>query len=405
MARRGATLYSGGGGVEAMLKDSIDFCFAAEYDPAIAAVYAQNIGPHVQVAKVEEIDFSLWGELDYGHGSPVCKEYSQAKTGGKEGESDMTGAMAICRFLRACKPRVFTLENVQGYAKGAAYRLICQCLSDMGYMWHAEVLNSANFGVPQTRRRLILRAVRDALLPGLPAPKPWVGWYAAIEDLLPTLPASQFAPWQLERLPQEMQGELIFCNNDPEWGLPYKRGAEPMPTITTQTGPRTRAFIVGGQYSNPNTSAERIVQNEDAENPIWTVTPGSGKDTRAWLIPGANDFRIQSDEKPAVTVTGNASRIRALLVHANDMRNMPTREAGEPAFTITAGSNNTHAPDTKPRAWLAAGRVVKMTPRALARFQSLPDWYELPEKNSLACTVIGNAVPSLMMAEIVRPLL
>jgi site-specific DNA-cytosine methylase len=49
-----------------------------------------------------------------------------------------------------------------------------------------------------------------------------------------------------------------------------------------------------------------------------------------------------------------------------------------------------------PRAWLEHGRVVQMTPRALARFQSAPDTYQLPQSNKLACRVIGNGVPSLL---------
>ena len=42
------------------------------------------------------------------------------------------------------------------------------------------------------------------------------------------------------------------------------------------------------------------------------------------------------------------------------------------------------------------GRVVQMTPRALARFQTFPDWYTLSKKKTLACRIIGNAVPSLL---------
>jgi DNA (cytosine-5)-methyltransferase 1 len=79
---RGATLFSGGGGVEALLKRSINFVHAVEYDPAIAAVYRANHGDHVQVARVEDVDYAPWGMLDYLHASPVCKEFSQAKTGG-----------------------------------------------------------------------------------------------------------------------------------------------------------------------------------------------------------------------------------------------------------------------------------------------------------------------------------
>ena len=109
---------------------------------------------------------------------------------------------------------------------------------------------------------------------------------------------------------------------------------------------------------------------------------------------------------------------------------MDTRGATEPMVTVTAtthskaamprawlvesknanqqygdGMRADHEPSHMPKAWLSAGRVVKMTPRALARFQSLPDSYALPEKASLACTIIGNMVPSLMMERIVCQML
>jgi DNA (cytosine-5)-methyltransferase 1 len=41
-----------------------------------------------------------------------------------------------------------------------------------------------------------------------------------------------------------------------------------------------------------------------------------------------------------------------------------------------------------------------MTPRALARFQSVPDTYILPDKRTLAAKVIGNMVPPLLMQRI-----
>jgi DNA (cytosine-5)-methyltransferase 1 len=192
--------------------------------------------------------------------------------------------------------------------------------------------------------------------------------------LIPTLPPSQFAAWQLARLPEEMNGTCLVEGNSPT----------------------TRPPLVAG-----------------ADEPSWTVRAASYK--------------------------GFA---RAFLAHANDQRSMPVRGADDPAFTIAAASHDSHAPDTKPkawlvegqtgssgeylnvleseqpsytvaasadhrpaRAWLAHGRVVKMTPRALARFQSLPDSYLLPDKAGLACTVIGNMVPSLLMQQIVEPLL
>lgn len=367
---RGATLFSGGGGVEALLKQRIQFVHAVEYDPAIAAVYRANHGDHIQVADVCDVDYTTWGHLDYLHASPVCKEYSQAKTGGAEGESDISTALAVVRCIEQTSPRVFTLENVGAYQHGKAYRLICRALDLAGYMWHAEVLNSADFGVPQTRRRLILRAVKDALLPGLAAPDAWVGWYAAIEDLLPTLPASQFAAWQLARLPNEMiQTALVESKNaNQQYGDGMRFAHEPATTVITdhKDSHQPRAFIVS------NAATEYGDGIRSAAEPVHSITAQANGRTRAWLVGGDNasrDLTLRRDEEPAMTVSAERA----------------------------AGSQG--------RAWLSAGRVVRMTARALARFQSLPDSFVLPDKSSLACTVIGNMVPSLMMQKIVEPLL
>ena len=74
---------------------------------------------------------------------------------------------------------------------------------------------------------------------------------------------------------------------------------------------------------------------------------------------------------------------RAFLV--NETSTMEVREAAVPAASQVAAPRNMNQ-----KAWLEQGRVVAMTPRALARFMSVPDWYTLPTKNSLAATVLGN---------------
>ena len=367
----GATLFSGGGGVEALLKEHIEFVRAVEFDPQIAAVYAQNIGPHVQVADVRHVDYGTWPRLDYLHASPVCKNFSAAKTNGTESDDDMTTAAAVVRCLEATQPRVFTLENVQAYEGSASYRLIVSWLNHNGYMWHAETLNAANYGVPQTRRRLILRAVRDALLPGLPPPTRWVGWYEAIEDLIPGLPESAFAPWQLARLPEGLT-DTVLVNNGGFNGGPLDRVAADRPCFSVVSslhskGAMPRAFIVDGQTND----AGAVVTVPHSHNPMDTVSASCDRrPARAWLVNGENmgrDLTIRSDREPAF-VTGASAHGCA-------------------------------------RAWLHSGRVVKMTPRALARFQSFPDSYALPDRASLACCILGNAAPPLLMRAVVLPLI
>jgi len=224
---RGATLFSGGGGVEALLKERIDFVHAVEYDPKIAEVYRINHGDHIQVAKVEDVDYSLWGALDYGHASTVCKEFSNSNVPGQESSLDIKCAMAVCRFLRCCRPRVFTLENVPAYVKSESFRRIIHTLTDLGYMSAAEIVNSADYGVPQTRRRLIVRAVRDALLPGLPDAQPWRGWYDAIKH---TLEPSTPTPYQIRRIGTTTGIAFVDTNNDSRPAT-VRRAHEPAPTI------------------------------------------------------------------------------------------------------------------------------------------------------------------------------
>lgn len=214
------------------------------------------------------------------------------------------------------------IENVQGYKNFESFGLIRAALDKAGYWSNATVENAADYGVPQTRKRLILRAVRNRWLPPLPDPEPWRGWYEAIEDLLPGLPESAFVPWQLARLPAEMMtlmqpgaGNTNF--KEAHAGRGCRRQGEPSHTVTAleEGGTEPRAFL-------------------------------ANQDSKCGLV-----------------------------------------NASEPAFT---------------RAWLNEGRVVKMSPRAPARFQSVPDNYELPDKTSLACKVLGNGVACRMAEKLIK---
>jgi DNA (cytosine-5)-methyltransferase 1 len=197
-------MFSGGGGAAIGIRAAgARPLWGVEYDKAIADVYRQNLGNHIIVDDVANVDFSTLAAPDILQASPVCKEFSQAKTNGTEGEADIKSAQAVCRAITTLAPRVFLLENVGAYQHSKSYKLICRALDLAGYMWHAEVLNSADFAVPQSRYRLILRAVRDKLLPGLTF-DPWVGWYPAIKDLTPMLPKSKFPPWQ-----QKLYGKAL----------------------------------------------------------------------------------------------------------------------------------------------------------------------------------------------------
>jgi len=115
---------------------------------------------------------------------------------------------------------------VWGYRKSQSWKLIREHLQRSGYDWNAWKLNCADYGVPQTRKRMIVAARKDGPRPKKPpathAENPssgglfggdlneWVGWHEAIEDLIPDLPETGLADWQKERLPDELtQTQMI----------------------------------------------------------------------------------------------------------------------------------------------------------------------------------------------------
>ena len=205
---KAGTYFSGGGLVEEGLKGIIDPVVAVEYDRKISGVYRNNFGQHIVTADVRDVDpkelvKQIDGEVEYFHASPVCKNYSQAKSNGGEVELDKETAKSTADFIDAVKPRVVTIENVKGYKDSEAMKIITQALDKNGYTWDADVYNAADYGGYTNRERLIVRAVKDGELPEKPKKQPRKsGWLEAVEDILPTLTVKEsgVAPWMDVRL-------------------------------------------------------------------------------------------------------------------------------------------------------------------------------------------------------------
>lgn len=248
---KAGTYFSGGGLVEEGLKGIIDPVVAVEYDRKISGVYRNNFGQHIVTADVRDVDPKelvkhIDGEVEYFHASPVCKNYSQAKSNGGELELDKETAKSTADFIDAVKPRVVTIENVKGYKDSEAMKIITQALDKNGYTWDADVYNAADYGGYTSRERLIVRAVKDGELPEKPKKQPRKGgWLEAVEDILPTLTVKEsgVAPWMDARLKadgidwQKVEKPLYVMGSAYADGkIPHAYGDEILPTLRTKSG-------------------------------------------------------------------------------------------------------------------------------------------------------------------------
>lgn len=248
---KAGTYFSGGGLVEEGLKGIIDPVVAVEYDEKISGVYRNNFGQHIVTADVRDVDpkelvKQIDGEVEYFHASPVCKNYSQAKSNHAEVELDKETAASTAEFINAVKPKVVTIENVKGYKDSDAMKTITDALDTNGYTWDADVYNAADYGGYTNRERLIVRAVRDGKLPAKPKKMAHKsGWYEAVADIIPTLTEKKngVAPWMDIRLKADgidwrnIDKPLYVMGSAYADGkIPHAFADELLPTLRTKSG-------------------------------------------------------------------------------------------------------------------------------------------------------------------------
>lgn len=406
----GSTHTGGGGADLGAIAAGLAPVAGVEYDAAIAEVGRRNIGDHIQVARAEDVDYGAWPTLFWLHSSPSCKTASQANNDGGEGPADLSSAAAIVRAIETIRPRRFSLENVWQYRTYQSFANILAALHTQGYavnFWH---LNSADYGVPQTRKRLILVASLDhtprkplathqdparivagqaSMLAQLP---PWCGWYGAVADIIHTFEPTEPAPWQVARLPAELC-ETLLIHPTEQRTFPTRDGEAPSFTVTCANGFTPRAFIVGRTSDMPI---------RDRHEPALTVMASLKSQTvRAYIVDGTHrtgaNLTVKDTDEPCFTVVATAQRRpgsapMAYIIdgqNANPRDKITIRGANEPVFTVTNPAK------AYSRASVG-GYWVKVSVRGSARFQSFDDDYQLPASNGLAGMVVGNAVPPLL---------
>jgi DNA (cytosine-5)-methyltransferase 1 len=106
-------------------------------------------------------------------GCPPCQGFSRIRTlnGAREGDHDKNDLIwSFFDFIREFEPKAVLLENVTGLGSDERFHLLKKQLEiDLGYNVTHEILNAAEYGVPQNRKRFVMVAAKN-FIPVLSAP-------------------------------------------------------------------------------------------------------------------------------------------------------------------------------------------------------------------------------------------
>ena len=178
---RVASLFCGCGGTDVGLLGDFDFLgkhynsngmqivYANDIDDNACNIFKKNFGIIPDNRDIREVKSDDIPEFDILTGGFPCQSFSIVAQNPKRlGVKDERGKLffEMCRILKEKQPKCFIAENVKGILtanKKSAFPLILKEFEDSGYDVQYRILNSANYGVPQKRERVIIVGFRSDL--------------------------------------------------------------------------------------------------------------------------------------------------------------------------------------------------------------------------------------------------
>jgi len=173
-----ASLFCGCGGTDVGLLGNFDFLgihyptnnmeivYANDIEEKACDIFEKNFGIKPDNRDIRTVESSSIPDIDILTGGFPCQSFSIVAQNPKRlGVKDERGRLffEMCRITREKQPKCFVAENVKGLLtvnNGETFPLIIKEFENSGYKVKYRVLNSAQYGVPQKRERVIIIGIR-----------------------------------------------------------------------------------------------------------------------------------------------------------------------------------------------------------------------------------------------------
>lgn len=320
-------LFSGAGGFSLGLERAgFRLLFAADSWTRAVTSYRSNFSHpclHVDLSQLSAADLLLSAGLsgaapDLVVGGPPCQGFSIQRIGA---DSDKRNSLVLefARLVSELRPRMFVMENVPGLAGVRGRDLLDEFQAKMslaGYEMTTDLVDAASFGVPQTRRRLLIIGWLGSTLrsfnglsssrSGLTAPTVW----EAIGDL----PNPPLAPNEAGTDPLHRRTRLSPLNLERLGHIPPGGGMQDLPIHLRANCHRDGAARIGHRYVYgrlaPDRPAATITARFDSFTRGRFAHPFDNRNITlregARLQSFPDSFRFDGNQEDVAALIGNA---------------------------------------------------------------------------------------------------
>ena len=161
------SLFSGAGGLDlGLIQAGNEVIWANDIDASAVETYKHNIGNHIILGDIKEIDVNSIPVADVVVGGFPCQGFSQANRFRVLDDERNFLYRFFYEVIKEKQPKFFIAENVKGIlslGKGEAIKQILADFENAGYITDLHLVNMADYGVPETRQRVIIIGQRKGM--------------------------------------------------------------------------------------------------------------------------------------------------------------------------------------------------------------------------------------------------
>ncbi|MFW0782349.1 DNA cytosine methyltransferase [Rossellomorea marisflavi] len=170
------SLFSGAGGMDlGFIQAGHEVIWANDIYEKAVDTYKQNIGDHIVSVDIKDVSSEDIPECDMVIGGFPCQGFSVANMNRSVEDERNKLYLEMLRVIKSKQPKYFVAENVKGIlslAKGKVKDMIISDFEEAGYKVTCNLVNAADYGVPQLRQRVFFIGVHKELDEPIQFPEP-----------------------------------------------------------------------------------------------------------------------------------------------------------------------------------------------------------------------------------------